>query len=520
MVDPNISLQAQPANLGVLGQGFDEGVKSVSSLRQSQEVNRDYQAKAALRGILSSSDPQDPNYLSKVQQGMQQAGFGDVGSQFVMQQRQAGLDRQKTQGDIDKTQGELAGQKLTQSGQGITQDKEIQDMLKVQAATAARAALATTDPAQQKAIHDSFVQNVQMLKQAHPNANLGHFDPSTLTHEDWNPQVLKQVSQLDYTPEQRIAAQGMEADNAFKGDLDKYQQQYKAALAMPKQFDKEAAVAAVRASVLRDHPRATSANAANLSALFPTPQRPQQVNTSTVPPSDKVISDAAQRIADRSSTIDQELKNGRWAGATYAQAHDMLVNAITAKDPSWTEQQAVSGAALGKQPATSRYVAAVDNFRSTMERFQKVVNNLGNTPSPELNKLKQAVQRQAGDLDQARADAIRTMGSEEGAAAFQRSGTGSDVSRGWAADAADITANPQATKARIGEILMGLDRSRIATEKASYGYVKPPEYDRTDGEGKFTPGRKTLDMAKKALTDSKASPEDKVAAQKILDMAK
>lgn len=280
-LQPSISLQVQPASLGSLGTGFDEGLNDVNTYRKGQlgkidlqTAQREQAGNTALRGILSQNDQSDPAYLQKVQQQMAAAGYGDVGTKYVQQAQQAGLERQKTQGELD-------AQKSTASGQQLTQSQEIQKQLATQAAAAARAAMAVTDPDAQKQIHDSFVDNVRALKTAHPNLDFGQFDPDQMSHEEFtDPKTLKTVSQLDYTPEQRIAAMGKEADENFKSSLPKYQQAYADALKQPDVASREAAVAAVRSQVMRDNPNAPSAKASELNSQFPTPARVPDNNNS------------------------------------------------------------------------------------------------------------------------------------------------------------------------------------------------------------------------------------------------
>lgn len=215
----------------------------------------------------------------------------------------------------------------------------------------------------------------------------------------------------------------------------------------------------------------------------PTPQ-PNMAVMMGAPIPASAMESAAKRIANRESTVSEEMAKGFNRRPDAFQLHDQLVNQVKALDPTFTEQDTESGAAFAKNAATRRYVAAIDNARSTAARIAELTAKNAGTPSPALNQLINKFKVQAGDLDAAKTAIGQIAGTEEYSGAFTRSGGGSETTRGWADELGKlIYQNPAQAKASSAELLRAFDRNRQALMKQGGGYIKAPNYQFLPDEG-------------------------------------
>lgn len=258
--------------------------------------------------------------------------------------------------------------------------------------------------------------------------------------------------------------------------------------------------------------------------LFSAPQQPNmavimQGLNKGLP--DNLLGPAIDRIHKRQSSIEDEIGKGRMFGIAPDVIRQQLIGGVNQKygedyDPS----QASSGQKFQHNVPMISYVAAMDNARGTVQRLNDVISKNGNLESKTATKLINALKTEFNDVQQAEVNALRGVGQEELAPAFSRGGgQTTDKARELAQSLTPTNLSSAATKATLRELLISIDRNRQAVEKASYGFVKPPEYDRTDGQGNPVYGSKTLALAKKALTDPAATPEHKAKAKQILEAA-
>ncbi len=201
--------------------------------------------------------------------------------------------------------------------------------------------------------------------------------------------------------------------------------------------------------------------------------QPSMVSVMNAPVSNTVLDNAAQRVADRKSTLSEEIAKGRWIGPKAMEMHDQLVQKVASLDPNFSEQETESGAAYAKNPKVRNSIQQLDNAYSTVGRLKDIYSKLDNGQFPTLNKAINAGKVQTGDVNAARAAIGQVLGNDELTQAFARGGTGSDKLREMSEKLSDPNASPQQMIAQFDELLQGVKRSRAAYETQGGGYIHP-----------------------------------------------
>lgn len=235
-------------------------------------------------------------------------------------------------------------------------------------------------------------------------------------------------------------------------------------------------VGAVQSAVVSKYPHLLNSKAyqdymRDLEKFKPTPQ-PNMGVISMQPPSASVLDSAAKRIANRESTVSEEINKGRFAGAQAMQIHDDLVQRVKAIDPAFSETDTEGGYKFATNPATKRALTQFDNAYSTIARLKSVYAKLDNGQFPTLNKAINAGKVATGDVNAARAAIAEVLGNDELTQAFSRGGVGSDKLRDMSAALANYNYSPKQMAAQFDELLHGLKRSRNAYSAQGGGYIR------------------------------------------------
>lgn len=201
--------------------------------------------------------------------------------------------------------------------------------------------------------------------------------------------------------------------------------------------------------------------------------QPNMAMIGSQPPPASVLDNAARRIANKESTVSEEINKGRFTGSTAMQIHDNLVERVRALDPNFSEADSEAGYAFGKNPGTRKAISQLDNAYSTLDRLRGVYSKLNNSQYPTINKALNAGALETGDVDAARASIAEVLGNDELTQAFSRGGMGSDKLREMSSKLANYNLSPQQMTAQFDEIMHGLERSRNAYVGQGGGYIKP-----------------------------------------------
>ncbi len=282
-------------------------------------------------------------------------------------------------------------------------------------------------------------------------------------------------------------------------------------------------IGGIQSAVVRANPQLLNSKGyqdymKDLEKFKPTPQPSMAVMMGAPIPATAMDS-AAKRIANRESTVSEEMAKGFNRRPDAFQLHDQLVNQVKQFDPNFTEQDTESGAAFAKAPATRRYVAAIDNARTTAARIMELAKTNAGTPSPALNALINKFKVQAGDVDAAKVAIGQLAGTEEYSGAFNRNGGGSETTRGWADELGGlIYQQPEQAQASSTELLRAFDRNRQALMKQGGGYIKKPDYKFLDdnGQGKYPDAVINQSKAYLALPTAQQDPKIAAHARKVL----
>lgn len=209
----------------------------------------------------------------------------------------------------------------------------------------------------------------------------------------------------------------------------------------------------------------------DLEKFKPTPQ-PSMGVISMMPPPSNVLDNAAKRIANRESTISEEINKGRFAGAQAMQIHDDLVQRVSALDPTFSEQDTEAGAAFSKNPATRRALQGMENAYKTIGRLKDVYSKLNNTEYPTVNSAINAGKIQVGDVNAARAMIAEVLGNDELTKAFAAGGGSTDKLRDMSEKLANYNLSPNQMKVQFDELEHGLERAYNAYQTQGGGYIR------------------------------------------------
>ncbi len=237
---------------------------------------------------------------------------------------------------------------------------------------------------------------------------------------------------------------------------------------------------------------------------------------SLIPPPNSVLDNAARRIANRESTISEEINKGRFAGSQAMQIHDDLVNRVSAIDPAFSEQDTEAGAAFAKNPGTRKAVTQLDNAYSTLDRLRDVYSKLNNFKYPTINAAKNAGAIKLGDVEAARASIAEVLGNDELTQAFSRGGIGSDKLRDMSAKLADYNYSPAQMTAQFDEIMHGLERSRNAYVGQGGGYIRPMKTAPKAAAASYSDAVINQSKAYLALPAAQQDPKIAAHARKVL----